>query len=63
MTINDSAKGFTKTHDGTTTILIYRRGVNRRQEGSRHRHDLKERGRSQYAKPPNKGADGHSMKS
>ena len=23
MTINDSAKGFTKTHDGTTTILIY----------------------------------------
>ena len=24
-----------------------------RQEASRHRHDLKERGRSKFAKPPN----------
>ena len=35
------------------------RGVNRRQVISRHHHDLKERGRSWYARLPNKGAGGN----
>ena len=39
---------------------LFRRGVNRRQEASRHRHDLKERGRGIYAKPPNEGAGGNA---
>ena len=38
------------------------RGVNRRQEANRDRHDLKERGRSLYAKPPNKSAGGNAMR-
>ena len=35
------------------------RGVNKRYVVSRHHYDLKERGRSWYARPPNKGAGGN----
>ena len=38
------------------SCLFLWRGVNRRQEVSRHHHDLKERGRTWYARLPNKGA-------
>ena len=44
----------------TNKLPFFGQGVNRRQEVSRHRHGLKERERSKYAKLPNKGAGGNT---
>ena len=44
----------------TDELPFFWRGVNRRQEVKRHHHDLKERGRSKYAKLPNEGAGGYA---